>query len=279
MSTADPQSFNRYTYCSNDPVNNSDQFGLEFWDTDSSDASHGFAGWGGDVRFNDSHFGGPGIVNQALARHNYAVNNDRWGGKYSDPTPYDGFVRNVHFDIWYEIYEDESIKTDFQISIDNQGHATSSSFRGDSDIDPFTEPLNAGMDQGTRNYLQYRNLGIISNLVGGRLNYNWSIKPGKLGYETIGSNLRAFGCGEYLDVHPDHWGGDNYECLVRGTWYHVVIGRPDGSPFQPATFIQAFTQDGFFRPSGLHRVDWATGGAVSNPHPVITGPTLVFGQW
>jgi RHS repeat-associated protein len=92
MSTANPQSFNRYTYCSNDPVNHVDRLGLEIWDPSSTDASHGFAGWGGTINFNGSHFGGPGVLNLALARHNFAVSNDANGGHYGDSTPYDDYA-------------------------------------------------------------------------------------------------------------------------------------------------------------------------------------------
>ncbi len=59
ISLASPQSFNRYSYVNNDPINLTDPAGLMA-------ASEGWGGvqnaWGGDSGFVDSHFGGPGII-------------------------------------------------------------------------------------------------------------------------------------------------------------------------------------------------------------------------
>lgn len=65
----------------------------------------------------------------------------------------------------------------------------------------------------------------------------------------------------YLDSHPDHWGGDNLEGRVNGTWYHLVIengGPPRVHPLShPEPYwIDALHQDHYYRPSGMHRVDW-----------------------
>ena len=60
MTVADPQSFNRYTYVNNDPVNQTDPLGLMA----GADVGYsGFGGWGGVAGLDDPHFGGPGIVN------------------------------------------------------------------------------------------------------------------------------------------------------------------------------------------------------------------------
>jgi RHS repeat-associated protein len=71
MTVADPQSFNRYTYVNNDPVNMTDPLGLM-----AADASQGwsaFEGWGGSPGLNDPHFGGPGIIREAEALHDALV--------------------------------------------------------------------------------------------------------------------------------------------------------------------------------------------------------------
>lgn len=82
MTLADPQSFNRYIYVNNDPVNQTDPSGL-MADADQgwSGASAGF--WGTDLNF-DPHFGGPAAIAEAEARHDRWVDIDRAGGDYGD---------------------------------------------------------------------------------------------------------------------------------------------------------------------------------------------------
>ncbi len=92
MSIASPQSFNRYTYVNNDPMNFADPLGLEPYtgaDKGWSDLEGGF--WPTGFDFNASHFGGPGEIQTAAARHELAVNSDMNGGEYNDPNPYDDF--------------------------------------------------------------------------------------------------------------------------------------------------------------------------------------------
>lgn len=86
LTIVDPQSFNRYSYVTNDPVNLTDSLGLM---ADADRGYGGFEGWGGTSGLNDPHFGGPPILRNAIGRHDYAVSNDRYGGNYSDPTPFD----------------------------------------------------------------------------------------------------------------------------------------------------------------------------------------------
>lgn len=62
MSIANPQTFNRYAYCGNDPINQTDLLGLM-----SSDATHGSNGnWGGELGLNDPHYGGPEVIEERL---------------------------------------------------------------------------------------------------------------------------------------------------------------------------------------------------------------------
>jgi RHS repeat-associated protein len=72
MTVADPQSFNRYTYVNNDPVNQVDPTGLMAEaQTGWSGVSDGF--WGSSFDFNASHFGGPGIISAADAHRDELV--------------------------------------------------------------------------------------------------------------------------------------------------------------------------------------------------------------
>jgi RHS repeat-associated protein len=71
MSVSSPQSFNRYTYVNNDPVNQTDPAGLMA-------ASEGWSNvqnaWGGDPGFFDPHFGGPEAIGEAAIRFENYVN-------------------------------------------------------------------------------------------------------------------------------------------------------------------------------------------------------------
>ncbi|HEY3024715.1 MAG TPA: BPSL0067 family protein, partial [Pyrinomonadaceae bacterium] len=83
MTIADPQSFNRYNYVNNDPVNQTDSLGLMA----GAEQGWGSAGadfWGSSAGFNDPHFGGPADIAQAEARHDRWVDIDRAGGDYGD---------------------------------------------------------------------------------------------------------------------------------------------------------------------------------------------------
>jgi len=73
MTTADPQSFNRYSYVNNDPVNLTDPLGLM---AGANLSWGGVAGdfWGSSVSFNDPHFGGPGIIAEREAQYDVAMN-------------------------------------------------------------------------------------------------------------------------------------------------------------------------------------------------------------
>jgi RHS repeat-associated protein len=65
MSTDDPQSFNRYSYVNNDPVNLTDPSGL-MPNTGADVGWSGFEGWGGGFDFNAPHFGGPQIIENGM---------------------------------------------------------------------------------------------------------------------------------------------------------------------------------------------------------------------
>jgi RHS repeat-associated protein len=68
MSIADPQSFNRYSYVQNDPVNQIDPLGLMAGaDQGWSNAAGGF--WGSSAGFDNPHFGGPGAIGEGLMRY------------------------------------------------------------------------------------------------------------------------------------------------------------------------------------------------------------------
>lgn len=78
MTTADPQSFNRYSYVNNDPVNKVDPLGLMAEASQSwGDASGSF--WPAGFDFNGTHFGGPEALGEALIRNNDREN--KWLAK------------------------------------------------------------------------------------------------------------------------------------------------------------------------------------------------------
>ena len=67
MSVASPQTFNRYSYVNNDPVNQVDPSGLIPYsgaDVGWSDVQDGF--WGSSFDFNQTHFGGPEIIQNGM---------------------------------------------------------------------------------------------------------------------------------------------------------------------------------------------------------------------
>ncbi len=72
LNIRDPQTFNRYSYVENDPVNQVDQLGLmagadQGWSIVASDF------WGQSIPFNQYHFGGPEVIGQALFNHDVAI--------------------------------------------------------------------------------------------------------------------------------------------------------------------------------------------------------------
>ncbi|HEX7313995.1 MAG TPA: RHS repeat-associated core domain-containing protein, partial [Pyrinomonadaceae bacterium] len=67
ISVADPQSFNRYSYVGNDPVNLTDPTGLM---AGAEQGISGFGGFGGGPGFLDPHFGGQGIIAARVAEFN-----------------------------------------------------------------------------------------------------------------------------------------------------------------------------------------------------------------
>lgn len=92
MEPSSPQSFNRYNYVNNDPVNKVDPTGLMA-------ASEGWGSvqnaWGGDPGFNDPHFGGPGIVAGRMAQYDQDTETFRDGKlaqSYLDNGNYDAAI-------------------------------------------------------------------------------------------------------------------------------------------------------------------------------------------
>ena len=126
MEAGDPQSFNRYTYVSNDPVNMSDPSGLDptacFFNAGQSSCSVSGGGGGGGYIGSPGYRGGGGLregpwglgsigssqhMGQAELAYEYRVNNSFYGG---------GSGGGEEFPIYYLLSGDGSLWTHFSLS-------------------------------------------------------------------------------------------------------------------------------------------------------------------
>jgi RHS repeat-associated protein len=83
MTLSSPQSFNRYSYVGNDPVNLTDPLGLmQGADVGWDEAGAGF--WGHDLNDMNPHFGGPEAIGEAISAHEQYVNKHLRVKKKSD---------------------------------------------------------------------------------------------------------------------------------------------------------------------------------------------------
>jgi len=125
---ADPQSFNRYSYTQNDPVNFTDPSGLEMKASDGGfcGAEYSFSdcgGWGG---ITGGYFGGdyaeyqsnygwlPSGAVEEYQRYEQRVSNAMGGNGFRTN---DEVNRAISFSIFYEIYSDGTYATNFGIFV------------------------------------------------------------------------------------------------------------------------------------------------------------------
>jgi hypothetical protein len=168
--------------------------------------------------------------------------------------------------------EDGEFTTYFQIYVDSDGRATSAAFRGDPDIDPESTnqilPLHDRMPDFLKIGIEGHNRQAITERLGGNFDPNgWKLSPGSMPFAEVEETLRSMGFTPFLDLHPSHFGGNDFEGIFNGTWYRVTAGRPlvnpggEGptesfAPLAPASFLQVHSEEHYYRPSGQHRKDW-----------------------
>ena len=69
---------------------------------------------------------------------------------------------------------------------------------------------------------------LASGIIGGRLDRLTGIVRGYAGtYNSMVERLTTAQFEEfYINIHPDHWGGNDFQGFLNGNWYHVTVGRP-----------------------------------------------------
>jgi RHS repeat-associated protein len=214
---ANPQSWNRYSYGMNDPVNRSDQAGLDddelpFYELSLDDIFALVDGGGGGG-------GGDYGLSEFL---------DVFGG--GD----DAFIEPIGPDpsLLRPILGQESI----DISA------------GDSSIQPFSSGGLGFSGQGVGGTIgeadpaasqsgsweeTLRNLQKIAKKLGGRIYIDPSdnvtyIIDVHMSYNEVVEKLKSMGFSWFLDLLPTHFGGSDY-AATEPPWYHVTVGYPYGT--------------------------------------------------
>ena len=129
-SLTDPQSFNRYAYVQNDPVNFVDPSGLQMAAMCGAEFSFhdcgggggfwgGSGGFGGHVAEYNREYGGmTSNMVSGLRTHNERMSNAQGGNGYRTSAQ---VIRDLMFHIGYTLYSDGGIETNFSIGMDIYG--------------------------------------------------------------------------------------------------------------------------------------------------------------
>jgi RHS repeat-associated protein len=239
MYTADPQSFNRYTYCDNDPINSTDALGLMA----GADVGYqGFGGFGGVPGFTDSHFGGPAIIaeaegayDQRLADTRYAnyLNGEIAAGRMTRDQALDAIKDNDNLKL------NESPLATFMAAAnsgDSGGGSTSvlsASVNSPQKLEAGVGPT-CGWDEDQVAARKY---------IAGLLGWTYDTEKNVFTTELAGYELRSkyswhddwtrlyrAGFMYFQNLNPtEHWDATSFEGKFRGRWYHVLLGDPQGN--------------------------------------------------
>lgn len=225
-----PQSWNRYSYCINNPVNYVDPTGLL---------------WVRDTRNNIFIWVPPSEYKEG---NQYYDDQDRYETITEDQLGPNG----ITFTLGELRGADDTPE--------NRAMLGQEVYLGtDGKIHLLYPPLNVDMPQSEQDRIGAHNRQEIADILGATFNPNgWKFEPNpNIPHEEVVKRAQNAGFTYYLDFHPDHWGGDDYEGQINGTWYHLTIGDPNPEvQARPPKYITAFSQALYLRPSGMHRVHW-----------------------
>jgi RHS repeat-associated protein len=134
-----------------------------------------------------------------------------------------------------------------------------------ADEDPCNDPTN-----WNRRIADARAIGDLAGFLVddyGNINRINTIYP-----QDVEERLENHGFTSFIDLHPAHFGYNDYEGAIDGRWYHISVRRgdktsPSGRSFWTSKYknVTIHCEEGYYRPSGWHRIDWA----IKNVVPYI----------
>jgi RHS repeat-associated protein len=142
-------------------------------------------------------------------------------------------------------------------------------------ISPWNPDAGLGFDQGHRGLsggasgrpsnvcssdetwkFRYRDMRQIAAAVGGTYNKFKSTIQETGSYYEVTTKLRQARFSPFINANPEHFGGDDFQGRVNGSWYHVTVGRPKGifgTPSDKPSWITVHCEAGG-RPSNIFHV-------------------------
>jgi RHS repeat-associated protein len=258
---ASPQSFNRYSYVENNPLNLTDPSGLMPYD-----ASHSFADvsdhfWGGGMDFSRPPASrGRIIIAAAMCVHDGSI------------------AANVNEMRLADISRKARPLTGFRLPLPPNPFSQFTK-NNDSDSEELAELalvaklphpfLNRKYDEcgdpkkWRQRLADYRAIGSYIEFTfddEGNPDAHHFVKPSDVVF-----GLKRHGFAWFLDMDPRHFGYEDYEGQVNGRWYHVSVRKSDAGGFGTNGFwaihdnrlpnITIHCDRFYYRPSGWHRLD------------------------